>query len=142
MSLLPFSLPALLYSYIGITVVFFAIDLIWLGLVAKGVYRKYLDPLLLDEFNWVAALIFYFIFLLGLMIFAIVPSVEKGSLLAAVVLGGLFGFFCYATYDLTNLATLKNWPWQIVIIDMIWGTVLSATVATAGFYITRFFTGV
>ena len=139
---IPITVPALIYSYIGITIVFFAIDLIWLGLVAKGVYRKYLEPLLLDEFNWGAALVFYFIFLLGLMIFAVLPSVDKGSVMHAIIMGGLFGFFCYATYDLTNLATLKGWPWQIVIVDMIWGTVLSATVATAGFYITRFFSGV
>lgn len=129
----------ILGTYIGMTLVFFVIDMIWLGVVAKGFYRQYLEELLLDKFNWGAAFAFYFLFLVGLLIFAVLPGVEKNSLSYTALMGGLFGFFCYATYDLTNWATLKNWPWQIVFVDMLWGFVLSATVATAGFFIARLF---
>lgn len=124
-----------LVTYIGMTTVFFAIDMIWLGVVAKPFYRKYLEPLLLENFNWGAAFAFYFLFLLGLLIFSVLPAAEKNSWQYATFFGGLFGFFCYITYDLTNWATLKNWPWQIVFVDIVWGFVISAIVSTAGFFI-------
>lgn len=128
----------LIYTYLGMTLVFFAIDMVWLGVVAKNFYRKYLGNLLLDDFKWGPAFSFYFIFLVGILIFAVLPAAEKNSWISAFIMGGLFGFFCYATYDLTNWATLKNWPWQIVFIDMLWGFLLCAVVSTAGFYILSF----
>ena len=79
------------------------------------------------------------LFIVGVFIFTIMPAVEKNSLTSAITLGALFGFFTYATYDLTNLATLKGWPLNIVFIDIIWGTVLTAIVSTAGFYIVKYF---
>ena len=85
-----------------------------------------------------AAIIFYLLFIVGVFIFAILPSVEKESLSSAITLGALFGFFTYVTYDLTNLATLKGWPTTIVFIDIIWGAVLTALVSTAGFYIVNY----
>lgn len=110
----------------------------WLGLIAKDLYKKYLGDFLSDQVNWTAALIFYLLFVVGVFIFAILPSVEKNSLTSAILLGALFGFFTYATYDLTNLATLKNWPLNIVFIDILWGALLTGIVSTAGFYIVKY----
>ena len=93
--------------------------MVWLGIIAKDLYRKYLGSFLSDQVNWPAAIIFYLLFIVGIFIFAILPAVEKDSLIRAVILGALFGFFTYATYDLTNLATLKNWPLNIVFIDIV-----------------------
>lgn len=124
-------------SYLLTAIVFFAIDMVWLGLIAKNLYRKYLGDFLSDTINWKAAIIFYCLFIVGIFIFVIMPAVEKNSITKAIVLGALFGFFTYATYDLTNLATLKNWPLPIVFIDMAWGALLTAIVSTAGFYITK-----
>ena len=127
----------LILSYLLTAVVFFAIDLTWLGLIAKNLYRKYLGGFLSDTVNWTAAFIFYALFIVGIFIFSILPAVEKNSFSHAVVMGALFGFFTYATYDLTNLATLKNWPLTIVYIDIIWGTILTGLVAAAGYWITK-----
>ena len=135
---LPFS--KLVLSYLMTAVVFFAIDLIWLGLIAKGMYDRLLGNLLAENVNWTAAMIFYFIFIIGIFIFAILPGVEKESMSHSLIYGVLFGFFTYATYDLTNLATLKDWPTKIIFIDIIWGMILTGTVATAGYYITRWLT--
>jgi uncharacterized membrane protein len=111
--------------------------MVWLGFVAKGIYAKYLGSFLSPNINWTAAIVFYLLFIIGIFIFAIVPAVEKNSLQTAIIYGGLFGFFTYATYDLTNLATLKDWPLPIVFIDIIWGVVLTALVSTAGYFITK-----
>ena len=127
----------LILAYLLTAVVFFAIDLTWLGVIAKTLYRKYLGGFLSDTVNWTAAFVFYALFIIGIFIFSILPAVEKNSFSHAVIMGGLFGFFTYATYDLTNLATLKNWPLTIVYIDIIWGTILTGLVAAAGFWITK-----
>ncbi len=128
-----------LYVYLVTVPIFFAIDMLWLGFVAKNVYREYLGYLLRDPINWTAAFTFYFIFIGGLLYFAIIPALKEGSLMNAALYGALFGFFTYATYDLTNLATVKDWPLTISLIDMAWGTVLSATVATLSFLAARTF---
>jgi uncharacterized membrane protein len=127
----------IIIHYFLTTIVFFAIDLLWLGVIAKGLYNKYLGEFLADKVNWTAAIIFYLLFIVGIFIFAIQPALEKQSLQKAIVYGALFGFFTYATYDLTNLATLKNWPLEIVFIDIIWGMVLTASVSTAGYFISK-----
>ncbi len=108
--------------------IFFIIDMFWLGVVAKVFYRSRLGHLMGDV-NWLAAIIFYLVFLVGLTIFATYPAVQSGSVKTALIFGALFGFFTYATYDLTNLATLRDWPLSIVVVDIIWGTVLGASVA-------------
>ncbi len=113
------------------------VDMLWLGVIAKNIYQKYLGSFLSDRVNWTAAFIFYFIYVVGISIFAIYPAVNKGSVYNAILMGALFGFFTYATYDLTNLATLKGWPLPIVIIDIIWGSVLGAIVSFSGFYIVK-----
>lgn len=126
---------SVILSYVLTLFVFLAVDLLWLGVLAKNLYRKYLGRFLSDQINWTAAIVFYFLFVLGIFIFAIYPAVAKESYLQAILFGGLFGFFTYATYDLTNLATLKGWPLQVVFIDVLWGTVLSAIVSLSGYYI-------
>ena len=106
--------------------VFFIIDMIWLGFVASSFYKDRLGDMM--QINWTAAISFYFVFLLGLVLFAIYPQLDKGWQMV-MLYGGLFGFFTYATYDMTNLATLKNWPLDLVLVDIVWGTVLGASVA-------------
>ncbi len=115
--------------------VFFIIDFIWLALVARKFYLDQLGSLMKTNINWPAALIFYALFIVGLIIFVISPAIEKKLLMHAIIMGGLFGFFAYATYDLTNLATLKNWPFTLTIVDMIWGTVLAASVSAITYLI-------
>ncbi len=127
----------ILLSYLLTTLVFFAIDIAWLGFIAKNLYRKYLGGFLSDTVNWPAAIIFYLLFIVGIFVFAIMPAVEKNSLKTAIVMGALFGFFTYATYDLTNLATLKDWPLPIVFIDIAWGIVLTSSVSAAGYFISK-----
>ncbi len=129
----------LLKLYLIAVPVFFTIDMIWLALIAKNFYRSQLGNLLTKNINWSAAIIFYLLFICGIIIFALAPAIEKNSLATALVLGGLFGFFAYATYDLTNLATTKDWPLTLTIVDIIWGTFLSGSVATISFLIARFF---
>jgi len=119
--------------YIIAFVFFFAIDLLWLGIVAKDIYQRYIGHLLKPDVNWVAAILFYLLFIGGLVFFVLMPAVETGSWIKALYLGALFGFITYATYDLTNLATLKDWPIQITIIDLIWGTFLGASVSTLSY---------
>ncbi len=114
--------------------IFFIIDLLWLGVIAKSFYRDQLGHLM-GDINWPAAIIFYLIFLVGLTFFAIAPAAEMQSLARAALLGAAFGFFTYATYDLTNLATLDGWPLPVVIVDIVWGTILGAGVATATLYL-------
>ena len=115
--------------------VFFAIDMVWLGLVAKGFYRAQIGGLMKPDINWIAAIVFYLIFIAGLVVFVISPAVEKGSWTHALLFGALFGLVCYATYDLTNLALAKDWPLLVTIVDLAWGAVLAASVSTVTYFI-------
>lgn len=117
--------------------VFFAIDLFWLGVVAKNFYQNNLAHLLSPMVNWPAALVFYFMYIAGIILFAVKPGLDAGSLGKAAIWGALFGFFTYATYDLTNLATLRDWPIKVVIVDIAWGTVLCTLVASASYLLGR-----
>lgn len=112
-----------------VLVLFMVIDLIWLGFIGKSLYQKTIGPLLKKDVNWTAALIFYGLFVLGLTFFAVDPAVQANSLTDALAFGGFFGLLMYATYDLTNLATLKDWPVSITVIDLVWGTALGASVS-------------
>jgi len=114
---------------------FAVVDGVWLSFVANKLYRSQLGSLLLDKPNLPAAILFYLVFLVGLVVFVINPSVSSNDWKVALGLGALFGFVTYATYDLTNLATLKGYPLTITIVDLIWGTVLTATVSVAAFFI-------
>jgi uncharacterized membrane protein len=115
--------------------VFFAIDMTWLGVIAKNLYRTQIGQLLRADIVWWAAILFYALFILGIVYFAVLPAVAAGAWTKALVLGAAFGFFTYMTYDLTNLATLSGWSTTIAIVDMIWGTVLSASVAALSYLI-------
>ncbi|MDT8419528.1 MAG: DUF2177 family protein [Desulfuromonadales bacterium] len=117
--------------------VFFAIDLLWLGVVAKNLYQKNLAHLLSPEVNWPAALLFYLMYIVGIILFAVRPGLEAQSLAKAALWGALFGFFTYATYDLTNLATLRSWPIKVVVVDIVWGTLLCTLVASLSYLIGR-----
>ena len=111
------------------------IDAVWLSVIANKLYKSQLGPLLLEKPNMVAAVLFYVIFVVGIVVFAVLPAVSAGDWKVALGYGALLGLVTYATYDLTNLATLKGFPLKIVIIDMLWGTVLTATVATLTYLI-------
>ena len=117
--------------------VFFAVDMIWLGFAARSFYKKHLGYILSPEVNWPAAIAFYLMYIIGIIFFAVRPALEADSLARALLIGAFFGFITYATYDLTNLATLKDWPLTVVIVDIAWGTVLCALVATGSFLIGR-----
>ena len=119
--------------YFATLIAFFAIDMVWLGLVARTFYRKYLGFLLTPTTNWIAAVLFYLLFILGILVFVVLPGLQDNSLKATLLRAALFGLVTYATYDLTNLATVKNWPVQITVIDMVWGTVLSVLVSYISF---------
>ena len=131
-------LKTIILGYALTFAVFIVVDLIWLGFIAKSLYAKYLGSFLTENVNWTAAIIFYLIFVAGIILFVVYPSVEKDSFLNALVMGAIFGIVTYATYDLTNLATLKGWPLEIVIIDIFWGAVLSTIVSGSGFYIFKY----
>lgn len=124
-----------IYTYLLTVPVFFAIDMVWLGVVAKNLYQKQIGHLLSQTVNWPPAVIFYLVYIFGIIYFAVLPGVEKDSLKTVLINATLFGAIAYATYDLTNLATLKSWPVSIVYIDLLWGATLTSLVATASYYI-------
>jgi uncharacterized membrane protein len=123
--------------YLLTAMVFFVIDLVWLGVVAVNFYQRHLGSLLAEQVRWVPAILFYLIFIAGLLVFAVQPGLSAGSLGRAVVLGAFLGFMAYATFDLTCLALFKNFPVVVVVVDMIWGSCLSAVVSSAGYGIGR-----
>lgn len=116
---------------------FLAIDIVWLAFVARGFYKRQLGFLLSDQPNWWAAVIFYLLFIAGLLVFAIAPGLQAGSIRKALLLGAFFGLVTYATYDLTNQATVKSWPWIVTVVDMAWGTALAASVTAFGYLVGR-----
>ena len=119
--------------YFAALIAFFAIDMVWLGLVARTFYRNQLGYLLSPSTNWVAAIVFYLLFVAGLLVFVVLPGLGDNSLRTTILRAALFGLVTYATYDLTNLATVKHWPLLITIVDLAWGTVLSVAVSCVGF---------
>ncbi len=115
--------------------VFFVIDMVWLVLVAKKFYNEQIGFLMKPDINWYAAITFYLLFIVGMLVFVIIPAIEKHSWVQAILYGALFGLITYATYDLTNLATLKDWPLVVTIVDLVWGMVLSASVSVITYFI-------
>jgi uncharacterized membrane protein len=109
--------------------------MVWIGLVARTFYRNYLGFLLTPTIDWFATVLFYLLFILGILVFVVVPGLQDNSLKATILRAVLFGLVTYATYDLTNLATVKNWPVLITVIDMAWGTILSVVVSFIGFMV-------
>jgi uncharacterized membrane protein len=119
-------------AYAATAAVMIVIDLIWLGVIAKPLYRDGIGHLMSDSPNIPAAVLFYLMFPVGLMIFAVAPNAASPEWMKTLIAGALFGFFTYATYDLTNLATLKGWPIGLAALDTAWGTMVSAASAAAG----------
>ena len=117
--------------------IFLLVDMTWLGFIAKNFYRQQIGGLLKQDVNWIAAIIFYLLFIAGLVFFVIEPAVEKKQWLHALLTGAFFGLVTYATYDLTNLAVAKDWPLLVTIVDLIWGTFLGAAVATLTYVIAQ-----
>ncbi len=120
--------------YLITTIAFFAIDFVWLSTATKRIYQPYLGDLLLEKPNLPVAAAFYLFYIVGLIALAIIPGLREASVVGALWRGALFGAIAYATYDLTNLATLNGWAWQISVIDIVWGTVLNTAVAAVGYY--------
>lgn len=122
----------LISAYFASAAVFLALDMAWLGLFAFGLYRSQMGPILAQPFNSVAAATFYILFVAGVMIFAVQPALNDGGVPRALMLGALFGFFTYMTYNLTGLAVIRDFPAKLALIDIAWGTVLTAIAAAAG----------
>ena len=114
--------------YLIALVIFVIFDAIWLGIISRNLYSKYLGYIMTETPNWIAAIIFYLLFIVGIIVFVVFPGMEEKKLWVSFGKAALFGLVTYATYDLTNLATIKSWPIQITIIDLIWGTFLSSIV--------------
>ena len=130
-----------LLAYGSALVVFVLVDMIWLGTMAGWLYKPILGDIMAPQFNPAAAAVFYLLYPVGLVIFAINPALKVGSVSTALMYGALFGFFTYATYDLTNQATLRNWSTLLTVVDIAWGTVLGAIAAASAFWITSRFVG-
>jgi uncharacterized membrane protein len=124
----------------GLTVViFFMIDLFWLGVAAKGLYARHIGGLLRENVNWAAAILFYLVYIDGIQFFVLYPALADGSgILKTAITGGLLGFFAYCTFDLTCLALLRNWSLFITVVDIMWGTFLTGTTAAATLWLIRF----
>jgi len=128
----------MIIAYVATLAVFAVIDTLWLGVVAKGFYSSELGSLRAPEIKLWAAILFYLVYALGIVVFAVMPAVRAESVATALLMGGLFGFFAYATYDLTNLATLKDWPLRMSLVDIAWGTALTAGTAAISSTATRY----
>lgn len=115
--------------------VFFVIDMVWLGFVAKNFYNEQIGFLMKTKVEWIPALIFYLLFVVGLVVFVISPAIENKIWTQALFFGALFGLITYATYDLTNLATLKDWPLTVTMVDLIWGMAISSSVSVITYFI-------
>lgn len=126
----------LIVAYFATMIIFFAIDFVWLGTVAKSFYQNQIGDLLLDNFRVGVAVGFYVFYLMGVVFFAINPALKAGSVSTALLYGALFGFFCYATYDFTNLATLKGYTATVALVDLSWGTALTGVSAALGTWVT------
>lgn len=118
-------------AYAATFVVMVGLDLLWLGLIARPLYQQGIGHLMADKPNLPVALLFYVVYALGLVIFAVSADTAQGWS-KALAMGAMFGFFAYATYDLTNLATLRQWPWSLSMADIVWGTLVSGVSAAAG----------
>lgn len=124
-----------LAAYFSALFTFLVVDAVWLATMAARLYRPILRDILAESLDFTPAIIFYVIFPIGLVIFAIQPALKSANFSTALIYGALFGFFTYATYDLTNHATLRNWTWQITLLDIAWGSFLAAAASAVGFWV-------
>ena len=126
-------MPNFAIAYLAAAAAFFALDFVWLTVATRLLYRPLLGSLIVDSPNLVVAALFYLVYLVGLVVFAILPAAEAGSWGMALGLGALLGLVAYGTYDFTNLSTLRDWPVMVSIVDLVWGTALSAVATAAGY---------
>lgn len=127
-----------LYAFLTSLATMAVLDAAWLGSIAPAFYKKHIGFIMTDKPNWLAAIAFYLIFIIGLTIFVVYPGWKNpDSIIKIGLLGALFGLVTYATYDLTNQATLKNWPAIVTIVDLVWGTFLTAVVSIVAVSILR-----
>jgi uncharacterized membrane protein len=125
------------FVYLLTLLTFLALDALWLGLVAKSFYKRHLGHLMTPDINWTAALLFYLLYITAVLVFVTAPAVRSGSPARAWLLGAFLGLVAYATYDLTNLATLKDWPVVVTIVDLVWGAAITSATSGASFLIAR-----
>lgn len=130
-------MPNFAIAYLSSALVFFAIDFVWLSTATRFLYKPQMGALLADGPNLPVAAAFYLVYLIGVTVFAILPAANANSWLMALGLGALLGLVAYGTYDFTNLATIRDWPVLVTIVDLAWGTLLTALAATAGFFAVR-----
>jgi uncharacterized membrane protein len=123
----------LIITYLVSLVVLLSLDLLWLGFIAKSFYQKYLGNILAENVNWTAAVLFYLVYTFGIIVFCVMPN--TASLVKTALFGALFGFIAYATYDLTNLATLKGFPLNVAVVDIIWGAVITCLISVSAYYV-------
>jgi len=126
-----------LVGYAATAAVFLAADAVWLGLVAKGFYARQLGSLLREQPDFAVAAVFYLIYAGAVVLFAVMPGLQAGSWRLALGYGAALGFIAYGTYDMTNLATLKGWPVTVALVDLAWGTAITAICALAGYFAGR-----
>lgn len=119
--------------------VFLIIDAIWLGFIARNLYQEQIGFLMKSDVNWIATISFYLLFILGLVVFVVSPALQAGQWSRALLLGILFGLVTYATYDLTNLATIEGWPLTVTIIDLVWGMFIASSVSTITYFLANNF---
>ncbi|MCK0208522.1 DUF2177 family protein [Starkeya koreensis] len=128
-------------SYVSTALVMLVLDALWLGTMTSRLYRPMIGGLMAEQPNMPAAVLFYLLYVAGIVVFAVQPALDTGRWTSALMLGAFLGLVAYGTYDLTNQATLRDWPALITVIDLAWGTLLTGVAATAGMLITRYFVG-
>lgn len=131
----------ILKTYLVAFIVFFLVDILWLGFISKSMYQEKIGHLLKVDVNWTAAILLYMLLLVGLLFFVINPALVKDSWKFAFFAGGFFGLITYATYDMTNLSTLKDWSVFITVVDILWGTILCALTSVTTFFIMSYLGG-
>lgn len=132
-------MPNFAIAYLASAAVFFALDFVWLSVATRILYRPMLGDLLADSPNLAVAAAFYLVYLVGLVVFTVLPAANSGSWLQAIGLGALLGLVAYGTYDFTNLSTIRNWPAMVSVVDLGWGTTVSAIAALAGYGAVKMF---
>jgi uncharacterized membrane protein len=127
----------LVWLYLITFAAFLVIDFVWLTTMGDRFYRAQLGSLMREQANLPVALLFYLFYVVGVLVLAVMPGVEAESVVKAAAYGALLGFVAYGTYDITNLSTLRDWPVVVTVVDLVWGSVLTGSVATVGYFVAR-----
>ncbi|HSQ22213.1 MAG TPA: DUF2177 family protein [Coriobacteriia bacterium] len=127
----------LVWLYLITFAAFLVIDFVWLTTMGDRFYRAQLGSLMREQANLPVALLFYVFYVVGVLVLAVMPGVEAESVVKAAAYGALLGFVAYGTYDITNLSTIRDWPVVVTVVDLVWGSVLTGSVATVGYFVAR-----